>query len=89
MAWGKSSDILAHQPKSFDWRVQDAKPHRLKQVPEDVLALAPPSESRGRIRTGLNDPQKMVRACRVHPGNGHASQLNPLARAELFFDRCE
>ena len=36
----KTSYILAHQPKSFDWRARDAKPHPLKQVPEDVFALA-------------------------------------------------
>lgn len=36
----KASYILSHQPKSFDWRVRDAKPHPLKQVPEDVFALA-------------------------------------------------
>jgi mRNA interferase MazF len=36
----KTSYILAHQPKSFDWRARDAKPHPLKQVPENVFALA-------------------------------------------------
>ncbi|MCC6863151.1 MAG: type II toxin-antitoxin system PemK/MazF family toxin [Bryobacterales bacterium] len=36
----KTSYILVHQPKSFDWRVRDAKPHPLKQAPEDVFALA-------------------------------------------------
>jgi mRNA interferase MazF len=36
----KASYILVHQPKSFDWRARDAKAHPLKQVPEDVFALA-------------------------------------------------
>ena len=36
----KTSYILVHQPKSFDWRARDAKPHPLRQVPEDVFALA-------------------------------------------------
>jgi mRNA interferase MazF len=36
----KTSYILSHQPKSFDWRVRDAKPHPLKQVPLDVFTLA-------------------------------------------------
>jgi mRNA interferase MazF len=36
----KASYILVHQPKSFDWRARDAKPHRAKQVPEDVFVLA-------------------------------------------------
>jgi mRNA interferase MazF len=36
----KASYILAHQPKSFDWRIREAKPHPWKQVPEDVLTLA-------------------------------------------------
>ena len=34
----KASYILVHQPKSFDWRARDAKPHPLRQVSEDVLA---------------------------------------------------
>src|SRR4051812_49356403 len=33
---GKVSYILAHQPKSFDWKVRGGKPHPMKQVPEDV-----------------------------------------------------
>jgi mRNA interferase MazF len=37
---GKASYVLGHQPKSFDWRARDAKPHSWKQVPEDVFALA-------------------------------------------------
>jgi mRNA interferase MazF len=36
----KASYILGHQPKSFDWRAREAKPHRWKQIPEDVLARA-------------------------------------------------
>ena len=37
-ASGKQSDktsyVLCHQPKSFDWRVRDAKPHALGQLHE-------------------------------------------------------
>ena len=36
----KASYILGHQPKSFDWRVRQAKPHPWKQIPEDVFTLA-------------------------------------------------
>jgi len=36
----KASYILGHQPKSFDWRIRQAKPHPWKQVPEDIFALA-------------------------------------------------
>ena len=36
----KTGYILTHQPKSFDWRARHAKPHPLKQAPEDVFALA-------------------------------------------------
>lgn len=36
----KASYILVHQPKSFDWRARGAKPHPLKQAPEDIFALA-------------------------------------------------
>ena len=36
----KASYILGHQPKSFDWRVREAKPHRWKQIPEDVFTRA-------------------------------------------------
>ena len=36
----KTSYILVHQPKSFDWRARHAKPHPVKQAPEDVLVLA-------------------------------------------------
>lgn len=37
---GVASYILGHQPKSFDWRARNAKPHPLKKVPEDAYALA-------------------------------------------------
>lgn len=35
---GKTSYVLAHQPKSFDWRLRGAKPHPWKMVSEEVLA---------------------------------------------------
>ena len=37
---GTASYVLAHQPKSFDWRQRGAKLHPWKQVPADVLAEA-------------------------------------------------
>lgn len=37
---GKTSFILTHQPKSFDWRLRNAKPHPWKTVPSDVLTNA-------------------------------------------------
>jgi len=37
---GATSYILAHQPKSFDWRARQAKPHSLKRVPENSFARA-------------------------------------------------
>jgi mRNA interferase MazF len=37
---GVASYILAHQPKSFDWRARHAKPHPLKRVSEDSYARA-------------------------------------------------
>lgn len=37
---GVVSYILTHQPKSFDWRVHEAKAHPMKQVPEDVFVSA-------------------------------------------------
>jgi mRNA interferase MazF len=37
---GKVSYVLAHQPKSFDWRLRDAKPRPWKKAPEEVLLLA-------------------------------------------------
>jgi mRNA interferase MazF len=30
---GVASYILGHQPKSFDWRARNAKPHPFKKVP--------------------------------------------------------
>jgi mRNA interferase MazF len=36
----KTSYVLVYQPKSFDWRARDAKPHPLKQVSEGAFALA-------------------------------------------------
>jgi len=36
----KASYILGHQPKSFDWRVRQAKPHPWRQIPEDIFVLA-------------------------------------------------
>lgn len=35
---GKTSYVLCHQPKSFDWRVRNACPHPLKKVSDSVLA---------------------------------------------------
>lgn len=35
---GMISYVLAHQPKSFDWRVRGAKPHPWKQVSPAVFA---------------------------------------------------
>jgi mRNA interferase MazF len=37
---GVVSFILTHQPKSFDWRARNAKPHPLKKVSEDSYARA-------------------------------------------------
>jgi mRNA interferase MazF len=34
------SYVLAHQPKSFDWRARGAKAHPWKQAPEDVFLTA-------------------------------------------------
>lgn len=39
-AKGVASYILTHQPKSFDWKRRRAKPHPMKQVPENVFSLA-------------------------------------------------
>lgn len=35
-----ASFVLAHQPKSFDWRARGAKSHPWKQVPAEVFAAA-------------------------------------------------
>ncbi len=37
---GLPSYILTHQPKSFDWKIRGAKPHPMKQLPDEVFALA-------------------------------------------------
>ncbi|TPQ26889.1 type II toxin-antitoxin system PemK/MazF family toxin [Methylomonas koyamae] len=35
---GQTSYVLCHQPKSFDWRLRQAKPHPLKSLPGDAFA---------------------------------------------------
>lgn len=37
---GKSSYVLCHQPKSFDWRVREAAPHPMKQLADGPFAEA-------------------------------------------------
>ena len=37
---GKTSYVLCHQPKSFDWRIRDAAPHPLKRLPDAKFAHA-------------------------------------------------
>jgi mRNA interferase MazF len=37
---GVASYILGHQPKSFDWRARNAKPHPFKRVPESSYVRA-------------------------------------------------
>ena len=39
-AKGKAGYVLAHQPKSFDWQLREAKPHPWKKAPTEVLTLA-------------------------------------------------
>lgn len=39
-AKGVVSYVLAHQPKSFDWRARGGKAHPWKRVPPDVLEEA-------------------------------------------------
>lgn len=34
----KTSYVLCHQPKSFDWRMRSARPHPLKRLPADPFA---------------------------------------------------
>ena len=41
----KAFNILGHQPKSFDWRAREAKPHPWKQIPEDVFTRVRDSQS--------------------------------------------
>jgi mRNA interferase MazF len=35
---GKTSYVLCHQPKSFDWRVRGASSHPLKRLPDTPFA---------------------------------------------------
>lgn len=35
---GKTSYVLCHQPKSFDWRMRGAKAHPLGALPDAVFA---------------------------------------------------
>jgi mRNA interferase MazF len=35
---GKTSYVLCHQPKSFDWRAREATPHPLKQINHAAFA---------------------------------------------------
>jgi mRNA interferase MazF len=37
---GKTSYVLCHQPKSFDWRVREAAPHPMKRLPDALFAEA-------------------------------------------------
>jgi mRNA interferase MazF len=37
---GTISYVLAHQPKSFDWRQRNAKLHKWKHAPDEVIANA-------------------------------------------------
>ena len=37
---GRTSYVLCHQPKSFDWRLRGAKAHPLGALPNDVFAQA-------------------------------------------------
>ncbi len=37
---GVKSYVLAHQPRSFDWRMRKARPHPWKQVPTAVFEAA-------------------------------------------------
>ena len=34
----KTSYVLCHQPKSFDWRVRGARPHPIKRLPVEPFA---------------------------------------------------
>jgi mRNA interferase MazF len=34
---GKTSYVLCHQPKSFDWRLRNAKAHPLKRLPDALF----------------------------------------------------
>ena len=37
---GKTSYVLCHQPKSFDWRLRGGKPHPLKRLNDGSFAEA-------------------------------------------------
>ncbi len=37
---GKTSYVLCHQPKSFDWRARHAKPHALKRLADPAFEQA-------------------------------------------------
>lgn len=37
---GKTSYVLCHQPKSFDWRARGAKPHPQRRVEDAVFVQA-------------------------------------------------
>jgi mRNA interferase MazF len=37
---GKTSYVLCHQPKSFDWRHRDASPHPLGRLPDAPFSQA-------------------------------------------------
>jgi mRNA interferase MazF len=37
---GKTSYVLCHQPKSFDWRARHAKPHPLKRLADQPFGQA-------------------------------------------------
>lgn len=36
---GKTSYVLCHQPKSFDWRVREASPHPMKRLADVPFAM--------------------------------------------------
>lgn len=35
---GKTSHVLCHQPKSFDWRIRQGSPHPLKHLDDHLFA---------------------------------------------------
>ena len=35
---GKTSYVLCHQPKSFDWRIRNGAPHPLKRLEDPLFA---------------------------------------------------
>jgi mRNA interferase MazF len=37
---GKTSYVLCHQPKSFDWRMRDAAPHPMKRLADELFREA-------------------------------------------------